>query len=134
MVFGWADASTCAPSVTQCADTTHTALGFGSRALRPCSASVNALCSMAFIGDPWPTNKTGIFPNTSLPARAATRALRFTLILFNYLISNKNKRIRRDVSVRGATVNQTCRGCRRSGIAARGKVRSEEHTSELQSL
>src|SRR5450631_420695 len=97
MVFGWADDCTCALSVTQCAETTHTALGLGSRALKPCSASVNALCSMAFIGDPWPTNKTGIFSNTALPARVATHALRYTLIFVNYLIIINNKRTRRDV-------------------------------------
>ena len=63
MVFGWADDRTCEPVVTQCAETTQTASGLGSRALRPSSVSVNALCSMAFIGEPWPTNKTGIFSN-----------------------------------------------------------------------
>jgi hypothetical protein len=52
--------------VTQCAETTQTAFGLGNRALRALSDSVNALCSMAFIGDPWPTNKTGIFANASL--------------------------------------------------------------------
>jgi hypothetical protein len=32
---------------------------------------VNALSSMAFIGDPWPTNKTGIFSVTASPAKVA---------------------------------------------------------------
>jgi hypothetical protein len=34
------------------------------RALKPSSVWLNALGSMAFIGDPWPTNKTGIFFNS----------------------------------------------------------------------
>src|SRR5512140_3472860 len=66
MVFGCADAITCDPEVTQCADTTHTASGLGSRALNPLSASVNALSSIAFIGDPCPTNNTGIFSAIAL--------------------------------------------------------------------
>src|ERR1051325_6015755 len=61
MVLGCADAITCDPEVTQCADITHTASGLGSRALNPLSASVKALSSIAFIGDPCPTNNTGIF-------------------------------------------------------------------------
>src|SRR5579859_7072233 len=61
MVFGCADAITWDPEVTQCADTTHTASGLGSHALNPLSASVKALSSIAFIGDPCPTNNTGIF-------------------------------------------------------------------------
>src|SRR5579871_5787945 len=57
---------TCAPDVIQCADTTQTAFGRGSFALSSCSAFVNALCSIAFIGDPWPTNTTGIFSKRNL--------------------------------------------------------------------
>jgi hypothetical protein len=48
------------PAVTQCAETTQTALGFGSFPVTLLKALVNALFSIAFIGDPWPTNKTGI--------------------------------------------------------------------------
>src|ERR1700739_1951424 len=65
MVRGCADAMTCDPCVTQCADTTHTAFGRGSSAASPRKASVKALCSMAFIGEPCPTNKTGIFSTGS---------------------------------------------------------------------
>jgi hypothetical protein len=57
------------PVVTQCAETTHTAFGLGRRALNSPSAWVNALCSIAFIGDPWPTNKTGIV-SRSTPVRS----------------------------------------------------------------
>lgn len=76
MVFGCADAITCDPEVTQCADTTHTASGLGSRALNPLSAFVKALSSIAFIGDPCPTNNTGIFskPHFLAGGRAHTPA------------------------------------------------------------
>jgi hypothetical protein len=42
-------------------DHAHCLGGRGNLALSPRSVSVNALCSIAFIGGPWPTNKTGIF-------------------------------------------------------------------------
>jgi hypothetical protein len=53
--------SSCEPSVTQCGETTQTAFGFSRSALNALRASVNAFCSIALIGDPWPTNTTGIF-------------------------------------------------------------------------
>jgi len=65
MVLGCAEVTTCAPEVTQCADTTQTAFGRGKRPAKRSSVRVYALCSMAFIGDPWPTNKTGIFKSAS---------------------------------------------------------------------
>jgi hypothetical protein len=48
------------------ADTTQMALGTGSRRPNSRKHRVKAFCSIAFIGDPCPTNKTGIgieFPN-----------------------------------------------------------------------
>src|ERR1051325_5223888 len=75
MVLGCADAITCDPEVTQCADITHTASGLGSRTLNPLSASVKALSSIAFIGDPCPTNNTGIFSAIALFRNEAHRYL-----------------------------------------------------------
>src|SRR5579859_90273 len=50
---------------------TQTAFGRGNRALRALSDSVKALFSIAFIGDPCPTNKTGIFSKGNLFLRKA---------------------------------------------------------------
>ena len=76
-----AEVMTREPMVTQCAETTHTALGLGRRAPNSVSAALNALCSIAFIGDPWPTNKTGILspssPVRSIEVRAELRGLPF---------------------------------------------------------
>src|SRR5271165_350998 len=66
MVLGCAELITCAPEVTQCADTTQTAFGRGKRTESSSSVLVYALCSMAFIGDPCPTNRTGIFTSASI--------------------------------------------------------------------
>ena len=57
---------TCDPEVTQWAEITHTAVGFGSRALNSRSVWVKALLSIAFIGEPWPTNSTGILSTAAL--------------------------------------------------------------------
>ena len=80
-----------ASGVTQCADTTQTAFGFGSRALSPSRVSVNALCSIAFIGDPCPTNRTGIFSNGALLAKTAHAVRPHHNFHVNYLIIAKGK-------------------------------------------
>jgi hypothetical protein len=64
MVFGFSTASTSDPAVTQCAQTTQTAFGLGKRGASVSSVFVNAFSSIAFIGDPCPTNKTGILMAT----------------------------------------------------------------------
>src|ERR1035437_4677703 len=73
MVRGLPTARTSEPFVTQCADTTHTAFGRGRRWVSPASVLVNLFCSMAFIGDPCPTKRTGIFMSDSLPIRFPPR-------------------------------------------------------------
>jgi hypothetical protein len=44
----------------QCAETIRTARGRGNDRATSAHASVQALCSSAFIGLPWPTNTAGI--------------------------------------------------------------------------
>ena len=58
---GRADACTWLPRVTQCAETTQIAVGRGSSLPSCTNACVKRLDSMAFIGDPWPINSTGVF-------------------------------------------------------------------------
>src|SRR5579864_6739146 len=69
MVRGLPTARTSVPFVTQCAETTHTAWGRGSRLVSPASVSVKRFRSMAFIGDPCPTKRTGIFIGGSFLVR-----------------------------------------------------------------
>lgn len=47
--------------MTQCAETTQIAWGRGMSRLSSSSARVKAFDSMAFMGEPWPTKRTGIF-------------------------------------------------------------------------
>ena len=49
------------PRVTQCAETTQIACGRGKSRPSFSKARVKALDSMAFMGGPWPTKRTGIF-------------------------------------------------------------------------
>src|SRR5579862_4829771 len=81
-----AGAQVMASALTQCADTTHTAFGLGRRALSPLSVSVYALCSIAFMGDPCPTNNTGIFIDIILRAISVETQLAG----FYLLITTKN--------------------------------------------
>src|SRR6478752_3979291 len=60
MVSGRSAALTAlAPHVSQWALTISTALGRGSSAPSWAQARLQALSSMAFIGEPWPRNRTG---------------------------------------------------------------------------
>ena len=60
LVSGAGDPVTRAPGVSQCADTHTIARGRGSAGPSARQASDQSLSSMAFIGEPWPMNRTGI--------------------------------------------------------------------------
>src|SRR5690349_15937722 len=60
MVFGCSSAVRKLPLVYQCADTAITARGFGSVAASSLKAFDQRLSSIAFIGEPWPTNRAGM--------------------------------------------------------------------------
>jgi hypothetical protein len=119
-----ADAPTpsAARPLTECADTPPTAFGRGKDSPSFASVSVQALCSMAFIGDPWPTNGTGIFGKLSSLSRSPK--LQFDNApqerLFDYSAERKNS----DLVVTGALIpDRLCPGCSRSGSAAPDMVR-----------
>jgi len=61
MVLGLSSFMILVPCVYQCADMDNITSGFGILSAIALQALVYSLSSMAFIGDPWPTNKTGIF-------------------------------------------------------------------------
>jgi len=60
MVRGFAIIVTFVPFVCQCALTHRIAVGFGNALAAIFQARLNSLSSMAFIGEPCPTNNTGI--------------------------------------------------------------------------
>src|SRR6185312_5638462 len=60
MVSGRGEAVTPTPRVSQCADTHNTARGRGNVSPRRCHSRRQELSSIAFIGEPWPRNRTGI--------------------------------------------------------------------------
>src|SRR5260221_10463263 len=76
MVGGRSEAVTDTPAVSQCADTQRMARGLGSRRATSPQPRRNALSSIAFIGEPCPTNSAGILADRSAslmrPRSAAT--------------------------------------------------------------
>src|SRR5512139_3848396 len=60
MVSGRSLPVRCVPGTNQGADTARMAFGCGRRAARARNPPLQTLSSMAFMGEPWPTNTTGM--------------------------------------------------------------------------
>ena len=67
MVFGCRSPVTKVPGTYQCAETERMALGSGRRPASERKPRLQTLSSMAFIGEPWPTKRTGIFIRLGCP-------------------------------------------------------------------
>src|SRR6218665_2394285 len=84
MVFGISIAVTKVPLVNQCAEIQIIAFGFGISLLifrKPCT---KIFSSMAFIGEPCPRNRTGIFCVVRKLSEMLERSLRFIVKCIKY--------------------------------------------------
>src|SRR3546814_9782087 len=148
MTRGWAMAVTAGALVYQCADMHSTARGASTQPPNVRQASVKRLCASVFIGLPGPTNPAGILvcslTNPSVLvwsgfilgqlARARSAAAHRGSSMAREHRSRSHARAREPRALELPTNFQQLPVNRPQVVATNTYMRSEEHTSELQSL